>query len=325
MATDITALQQGGDTITSITAKQGGAIRSKDGNCYSSVGGTIYLGKNEDPADFENITECELIVHNIQGSENEMDNYWNEFCMGGKRETYDYAFCNYGSETLEPIFPILAKRVSYMFMNCKNLLDASNIEIVCDSENPNLMGFCMNCIKMTKPPKITFTEADFIRTWTSAYTGCQYLAECEIDFGDFSMEDKATMQAQESSIADSGYEEFYVKNRNSFQNTFFNCVRLQDVTFKGKGSPKFLDFSSSILLNLTSLAPIMDEEGQYDNAQGEKSLLYHLVDLSSASSGDYTIKVSSDTYDAIEAYDEDKNDEDKILVRFLTKGWTITK
>ena len=52
MATDITALQQGGDTITSITAKQGGAIRSKDGNCYSSVGGTIYLGKNEDPADF---------------------------------------------------------------------------------------------------------------------------------------------------------------------------------------------------------------------------------------------------------------------------------
>lgn len=323
MATDITALQQGGDTITSITAKQGGAIRSKDGNCYSSVGGTIYLGKNEDPADFENITECELIVHNIQGSENEMDNYWNEFCMGGKRETYDYAFCNYGSETLEPIFPILAKRISYMFMNCKNLLDASNIEIVCDSENPNLMGFCMSCEKMAKPPKITFTEADFIRTWTSAFAGCTALTECEIDFGDFPADDKAAMRAASSEIANSGYEEFYVKNRNTMQNTFFGCSALENVTFKGVGSPKNLDFSASSVLSLETLAPIL-QDGAYSSSQSEKSLLFCLADVSSASKGDYSVKVSTATYAEIESYDENMDKADKIIDRFSEKGWTIT-
>lgn len=219
------------------------------------------------------------------------DEFWDIFQKNGERTDYSYSMSNWEHFKIVPLHTLTGDNFVYLLMN-STITDASEIFIRCTAEKPSMQGLCMNCASMVKPPNVTFTSAPFVRTWTSAFAGCKSMTECEIDFGD-------------NTLLEEAQADFPIKNRNNMQNTFFNCVLLSNITFKGKGSPKYLDLSACRLLSLESI----------------ENLLAHLYNVSSATSGDYTIKISAETMEVIEEHDEEASD--KIINRFESIGWTL--
>lgn len=206
--------------------------------------------------------------------------FWNVFQKNGSRRDYSYAFANWSHNRIVPLYKVICENFVYLLMNA-TVIDASGIDIECTSQNPSVQGLCMNCTNMTKPPRLTFTTAPFVRTWTSAFAGCESMTECEIDFGSNQLQviNPITM-------------------RNNMQNTFFKCSALKDITFRGMGSPKSLDLSPCINLSAESIA----------------SLSEHLYDVSSATAGDYTIKIASTTLGECDA---------ETIQDIEALGWTI--
>lgn len=186
--------------------------------------------------------------------------FWDGFFKTGRTD-FSYGFVNSGASYIVPPMPINAKSISYMLMNCTNLIDASGITINLTADNPNCLSVCMGCALMEKPPVINFTgeNAHVVRSYVCAFTNCMHLKSAVIWLGD------GTQSA-------SG-------ERTDFANCFMNCDELQNLAFTGKGSPKNLDLSSCKKLTIESI----------------QSLLAAIMDVSEETAGTYEITISSAT------------------------------
>lgn len=192
--------------------------------------------------------------------------FWTGFFKTGRTD-FSYAFINNGAAEIKPTQVINATVIKYMLLNCSELVDASPIVVNLSANNPVVVGVCMGCSKMTKPPVINFTgeNAHVCRSYVSAYANCAKLTQCTIWFGD------GTQSA-------SG-------ERTDMANTFLNCSALTSLTFSGSGSPKSLDLSACKLLSNESI----------------QSLYNALMDVSAVTSGTYKITIDSDIQTKITA------------------------
>ena len=192
--------------------------------------------------------------------------FWTGFFKTGRTD-FSYAFINNGAAEIKPTQAINATVIKYMLLNCSELADASPIVVNLSANNPVVVGVCMGCSKMTKPPVINFTgeNAHVCRSYVSAYANCAKLTQCTIWFGD------GTQSA-------SG-------ERTDMANTFLNCSALTSLTFSGSGSPKSLDLSACKLLSNESI----------------QSLYNALMDVSTVTSGTYKITINSDIQTKITA------------------------
>ena len=192
--------------------------------------------------------------------------FWTGFFKTGRTD-FSYAFINNGAVEIKPTQAINATVIKYMLLNCSELADASPIVVNLSADNPVVVGVCMGCSKMTKPPVINFTgeNAHVCRSYVSAYANCAKLTQCTIWFGD------GTQSA-------SG-------ERTDMANTFLNCSALTSLTFSGSGSPKSLDLSACKLLSNESI----------------QSLYNALMDVSTVTSGTYKITINSDIQTKITA------------------------
>lgn len=192
--------------------------------------------------------------------------FWTGFFKTGRTD-FSYAFINNGAAEIKPTQAINATVIKYMLLNCSELADASPIVVNLSANNPVVVGVCMGCSKMTKPPVINFTgeNAHVCRSYVSAYANCAKLTQCTIWFGD------GTQSA-------SG-------ERTDMANTFLNCSALTNLTFSGSGSPKSLDLSACKLLSNESI----------------QSLYNALMDVSAVTSGTYKITINSDIQTKITA------------------------
>ena len=192
--------------------------------------------------------------------------FWTGFFKTGRTD-FSYAFINNGAAEIKPTQAINATVIKYMLLNCSELVDASPIVVNLSANNPVVVGVCMGCSKMTKPPVINFTgeNAHVCRSYVSAYANCAKLTQCTIWFGD------GTQSA-------SG-------ERTDMANTFLNCSALTSLTFSGSGSPKSLDLSACKLLSNESI----------------QSLYNALMDVSAVTSGTYKITINSDIQTKITA------------------------
>ena len=215
--------------------------------------------------------------NNIVGAVNELKtqinalhgfgvDFWTGFFKTGRTD-FSYAFINNGAAEIKPTQVINATVIKYMLLNCSELADASPIVVNLSADNPVIVGVCMGCSKMTKPPVINFTSEDahVCRSYVSAYANCAKLTQCTIWFGD------GTQSA-------SG-------ERTDMANTFLNCSALTSLTFSGSGSPKSLDLSACKLLSNESI----------------QSLYNALMDVSTVTSGTYKITINSDIQTKITA------------------------
>ena len=252
-----------------------------DGNqVYGSV---IHLAESKDKSLFYNIAKEEYEMIKRQSAEGDMAVFYGELTDWGKRSDYSYGFANWAQSVIDLGSTIIANKVIYMFMCCKNLIDASNINIVVKNSNPSMQGFCMGNLLMIQPPNVVFETENgasvaATRTWISAYANCAKMQSCCIYLGDGTQDPIAI--------------------RNSMQNTFVNCMGLENLIFEGKGSPIYLDLSSCTKLSYESL----------------QSLYEALMDVSSATSGNYDIKISKNTFDLLSSDD---------MLSFEQKGWNI--
>ncbi len=192
--------------------------------------------------------------------------FWTGFFKTGRTD-FSYAFINNGAAEIKPTQAINATVIKYMLLNCSELADASPIVVNLSANNPVVVGVCMGCSKMTKPPVINFTSEDahVCRSYVSAYANCAKLTQCTIWLGD------GTQSA-------SG-------ERTDMANTFLNCSALTNLTFSGSGSPKSLDLSACKLLSNESI----------------QSLYNALMDVSTVTSGTYKITINSDIQTKITA------------------------
>lgn len=228
--------------------------------------GEIYFPADiaiEVPAAFDTSKIYEVFPANIP-SEELIDNmgadFWESFYRTGRTD-FSYGFVNAGAAYIVPPQPITAKLISYILMNCTNLLDASGITVNITADKPTCVSICMGCALMAKPPHIRFTgeNAHVVRSYVCAFTNCIHLTEAVIWLGD------GTQSA-------SG-------ERTDMANTFMNCNELQHLAFTGKGSPKNLDLSSCKKLTLASI----------------ETLESALMDVSEETAGTYEITISSET------------------------------
>ena len=192
--------------------------------------------------------------------------FWTGFFKTGRTD-FSYAFINNGAAEIKPTQVINATVIKYMLLNCSELVDASPIVVNLSVNNPVVVGVCMGCSKMTKPPVINFTgeNAHVCRSYVSAYANCAKLTQCTIWFGD-------------GTQSTSG-------ERTDMANTFLNCSALTNLTFSGSGSPKSLDLSACKLLSNESI----------------QSLYNALMDVSTVTSGTYKITINSDIQTKITA------------------------
>lgn len=227
--------------------------------------GEIYFPADiaiEVPTAFDTSKIYEVFPANIP-SEELIDNmgadFWESFYRTGRAD-FSYGFVNAGAAYIVPPQPITAKLISYILMNCTNLIDASGITINLTADKPTCVSICMGCAAIKKPPQIRFIgNAHVVRSYVCAFTNCIHLTEAVIWFGD------GTQNA-------SG-------ERTDMANAFMNCGELQHLAFTGKGSPKNLDLSSCNKLNLESI----------------QTLEAALMDVSEETAGTYEITISSET------------------------------
>lgn len=184
-----------------------------------------------------------------------------DLIINDKRTDYSYAFFNWSAMKIQPPKPINAQTASYIFMNCTELTDASNIKLNITSDKPNLISYCMGCLKMTLPPNVSFTGVNMhvVRSYSYAYANCLLLTRATIYFGD------GTQSA--------------TGERTDMASCFFNCKKLTDIEFLGMGSPKNLDLSPCTELELSSIEGLCDA----------------LMDVSQATGGTYRIVLAAAT------------------------------
>lgn len=209
--------------------------------------------------------------------------WWESIQQGGERDDYSYAFCNSAYTCLNPLYPIKADNVMYMFMGCNLLGSANNILIHIESERPNMMYVCANCNSMTRPPIFNFVRAPIVKTYTSMYASCYSLLSANVYWGDGTTDP--------------------VTERSACQNMFFKCWALTDIDFgeENTGSPTKLDLSYCKNLKVVSV----------------ESLLASLQTIPNGSYGTYEIILAQETVDNLTANYPDT------LTGFATKGWTI--
>lgn len=206
--------------------------------------------------------------------------FWQDFQNKGARTDYSYAFANWNATTINPIYGMNnVDKCMYALMNCSELLDGRTLTFNITSSNPNMMYVCANCSKMVHGPQFIFT-APVIRTYTSMYASCVALKSATVYWGDGSADPIAT--------------------RNSCQNMFFKCKSLESIDFGAEktGSPIYLDLSYSSAITADTML----------------SLARSLKDVSSATSGNYDITISTQT---------DLSMPDSTRNIFTSKGWTI--
>ena len=220
------------------------------------------------------------------------DDFWMIFQRNGTRRDYSYAFARWERTKISPLYKLICENCMYLLLNA-SVGDASAIIVECTSSGASMLGVCMGCSNMTLPPVFTFTTTPFVKTWTSAFAGCESMTECTLHFGDNTLSE-ATQEA-----------DYPIKNRNNMQNTFFKCSALTNITFMGMGSPKSLDLSDCVNLSAESIV----------------SLSQHLYDVSSATAGNYVIKIASTTMEALGYYDEENNTDTVSAMENL--GWAI--
>lgn len=204
--------------------------------------------------------------------------YWASVQNYGRRTDYSYAFARWAGETIEPPYTINTDNCMYMFLDCHNVKNLSSIRINHTSDNPNLMYLCSNCIQLETPPVLAFNNTHSIKTFTSMFSNCTNLKSCNIWWGD-GTEDPLTV-------------------RSNCANMFFKCYELTDITFSGTGSPRSLDLSYCNKLSANTIS----------------SLAASLADVSAATSGNFNIKLSTTTYDALST---------EMKKVFTNKGWTL--
>ena len=144
--------------------------------------------------------------------------FWTGFFKTGRTD-FSYAFINNGAAEIKPSQAINATVIKYMLLNCSELADASPIVVNLSANNPVVVGVCMGCSKITKPPVINFTgeNAHVCRSYVSAYANCAKLTQCTIWFGD------GTQSA-------SG-------ERTDMANTFLNCSALTSLRQRQSKKP----------------------------------------------------------------------------------------
>lgn len=185
--------------------------------------------------------------------------FWNGFYKT-ERKDFSYAFVNSGAEYIVPPSPIEAKSISYMLMNCSELIDASGITVELTADKPTCVSICMGCTHMTKPPKICFSDtAHVVRSYVCAFTNCMRMTEAVVWLGD----------GTQSAFGE----------RTDMANAFMNCSELQHLSFTGSGSPKNLDLSSCVKLTLASI----------------KTLVTAIMNVTEAIAGTYDIQISNKT------------------------------
>ena len=187
--------------------------------------------------------------------------HWDSVQNGGQRRDYSYAFAKWSGTAIEPLYPIVAEKLMYTFMDCVNAADLSNISITLTGENPNMMYAFANCLLLEELPEITYDETvKAVRVMTSLYANCKKLKTAKIYFGDGSVSP--------------------VEVRNNMQNAFYKCESMERIEFSGKGSPIGLDLSPCTKLAKDSLT----------------SLSNALMDVSEAEAGAYEIKLAEESY-----------------------------
>ena len=192
--------------------------------------------------------------------------FWTGFFKTGRTD-FSYAFINNGATEIKPTQVINATVIKYMLLNCSELVDASPIVVNLSADNPVVVGVCMGCIKMTKPPVINFTgeNAHVCRSYVSAYANCAKLTQCTIWFGD------GTQSA-------SG-------ERTGHGKHIFELFRIDKPYILRQRQPKSLDLSACKLLSNESI----------------QSLYNALMDVSAVTSGTYKITINSDIQTKITA------------------------
>ena len=202
-----------------------------------------------------------------------------QLIINENRVDYSYAFVNWNATNILPSSEINAKLVNYMFMNCINITDMSNVIINITADKPNVISYCMGCLQMTVPPTINFVNenAHVVRSYVCAYANCRKLTTAKIWFGDGS----------QSAAGE----------RTDMANCFLNCGEITSIVFDGQGSPKNLDLSPCVKLEIDSI----------------ESLYNALMDVSGLN-GTYTISLSSTTNELI---------NEDLKSNFKSKGWTI--
>lgn len=231
----------------------------------------------------------ELIADAVyeKGKETQNNEHWNEFQQNGEREDYSYALCNTHHKALNPVHPIRASKLMYMFMGCTELERADNILIHIISQKPNMMYVCANCTKMTAGPLFNFINVPIVKTYTSMYAGCVAMESVSVYWGD--------------GTADP------ISERSSCQNMFYRCIELQDMDFgeEETGSPIYLDLSWSKKLTVSSMNNLLQSLKTIDRptADAEKSV--------------HEITISPETNALLESEAPD------VLTGFAEKGWDL--
>ena len=244
-----------------VNTENGVSITPSDGMLLTN--GEIYLDNAITVGNTFDISKLHEVFPENMPSEDISDEmgqeFWDSFYKNGRTD-FSYGFVNAGAAYIVPPQPITAKLISYILMNCTNLIDASGITINLTADKPTCVSICMGCSSLTKPPQIRFIgNAHVVRSYVCAFTNCINLTEAVIWFGD------GTQSA-------SG-------ERTDMANAFMNCNELQHLAFTGKGSPKNLDLSSCKKLTLASI----------------ETLEAALMDVSEETAGTYEITISSET------------------------------
>lgn len=259
-------------STTPDTPETGGA-NSERTKIISDEGKTIIAGtvrgKIIYPADTANITTAVQVadeeytqIANISEESQTAPEFWAALQDNGNRTDYSYAFANWSSSVIAPLFPLNnIDKCMYALMNCTKLEDARSITFNITNNSPNMMYVCANCTSMTNAPQFIYNNVPIVKTYTSMYASCAALKTVQVYWGD--------------GTADP------VTQRNSCQNMFFKCSNLTDINFGANktGSPIYLDLSYSNKITLATM----------------KSLANSLQDVSKAASGNYDITINSAT------------------------------
>lgn len=231
-----------------------------------AMAGDLY-GKYLYPADSEEIANVLEIsdeefatVQALSVQSTSEPQFWAEFQHNGSRTDYSYAFANWNSESIAPIYGLNnVDKCMYALMNCRELKDGRSITFNITNDNPNMMYVCVNCVNMTNAPQFVFAAAPLVRTYTSMYASCYKLKTATVYWG--------------NGTADP------IGDRCHCQNMFFRCYDLETIDFGNEktGSPQYLDLSYASKLSNDSVL----------------SLAKSLFDVSSATSGSYEITLAT--------------------------------
>lgn len=207
------------------------------------------------------IPSDEYFAENSEYAENGM---WDSVQNYGNLKDYSYAFANWGAcKVIIPKYPLTdIDKCMYALKDCTGLEDGRNLVFHITNENPNMLYVCANCNKMVYAPRFVFYNAPIIRNYMSMYAGCLNLKEVYVHWG----------YGGTDPIAE----------RNSCQNMFFKCARLEDIHFTGVGSPIHLDLSYSKYIKYSTLLNLAETLANIDTTVASEKNSVHEIMLNPA-------------------------------------------